>query len=104
MALDPSIPDYKKILINNLNELKSEFKWCLENPTHVTKEKILDFKRGVKNLKYFILEKIESEVFARDMERFDVLINKLPKEISDIEITTANLIFERLEKLIHDLK
>ncbi|NGX28976.1 MAG: hypothetical protein K940chlam1_01168 [Candidatus Anoxychlamydiales bacterium] len=103
MAVEPSIPDYKRTLINNLDELKQEFKWCLDNPQKVDKEKIADFKRGVKNLRYFTQDKITDEKFIRDIERFDVLIGKLPTALSDIEKETIEMIFERIEKLINDL-
>jgi hypothetical protein len=103
MAVEPSVPDYKRTLIHNLEEFKKEFYWCLRNPTKVTQEKIKDFKLGVKNLKYFFSEKIPDEKFIRDLERFDVLINKLPKSLSDIEKNTVELIFERIQKLINDL-
>ena len=103
MAVEPSIPDYKRTLINHLDELKSEFKWCLDNPQKVDNEKIKDFKRGVKNLRYFTQDKITDEKFIRDIERFDVLIGKLPSNLSDVEKQTIELIFERIEKLINDL-
>jgi len=103
MATEPSVPDYKRTLINNLMELKKEFTWCINNPQKVNIEKIKDFKRGVKNLKYFFIDKINDEKFIRDIERFDVLINKLPNNLSDMEKSTIEMIFERIEKLINDL-
>jgi len=103
MATEPSIPDYKRALVNDLEELKKEFLWCINNPQKVSREKILDFKRGVKNLKYFTLDKIEEEKFIRDIERFDVLINKLPETLGDIDTTTIEMVFTRIENLINDL-
>ncbi len=103
MAVEPSVPDYKRSLINNLEELKREFYWCLKNPQKVTPEKMKDFKRGVKNLRYFFSEKIKDEKFNRDLERFEVLINKLPKYLNDIEKNTVEMIFERIEKMINEL-
>ena len=103
MTVSPAIPDYKDTLISNLKELSEELRWCFKNPQKVSHDKILDIKRGVKNLKYFTVEKIKEEKFVRDMERFDVLINSLPEVLSDVEKTTINTIFERIEKLIHDL-
>jgi len=102
-AVEPSVPDYKRSLINNLEELRKEFKWCLDNPKKVSPTKIEDFKRGVRNLRYFTQEKIKDEKFTRDIERFDVLINKLPNNLTDIEKAKIEMIFERIEKLIHDL-
>ena len=103
MSVEPSIPDYKRTLIHHLEELRNEFKWCINNPQKVDKEKISDFKRGVKNLRYFTQDKITDEKFIRDIERFDVLIGKLPTTLSDVEKQTIEMIFERIEKLINDL-
>lgn len=103
MAVEPSIPDYKRTLINNLQELKEEFKWCTNNPDKVSKRKIEDFKRGVKNLKYFTQDKIRDESFLRDLKRFDVLIGSLPNNLSDLEKAQIEHIFERIEHLINDL-
>lgn len=103
MAVEPTIPDYKRSLISNLEELKKELLWCLKNPKKITAEKIKDFKYGVINLKTFFSEKITDEKFKRDLERFEVLINKLPNSLTDIEKETVKMIFERIEKLINDL-
>lgn len=103
MAIEPSVPDYKRTLINDLEELKKEFFWCLQNPEKVTSDKIKDFKIGVKNLRLFFAEKIKDEKFNRDLERFEVLIKKLPKKLSDVEKSTVQMIFERIEKLLNDL-
>ncbi|MFA6119017.1 MAG: hypothetical protein WCT85_04965 [Parachlamydiales bacterium] len=103
MSIEPSIPDYKRSLIENLEELKKEFSWCIKHPQKVSTEKINDFKRGVRNLKYFAQDKIIDENFNRDLDRFEVLIKKLPNMISDIEKSTVEMIFERIEKLIHDV-
>ncbi len=103
MATESSIPDYKRNLINNLEELKSEFRWCVDNPQNVTSRKVEDFKRGVKNLKYFAQDKITDKSFIRDLERFDILISRLPKTLSDLEKAQIDHIFERIENLINDL-
>ncbi len=103
MAIEPSIPDYKRTLINNLQELKDELKWCIDNPQKVTKRKIEDFKRGVKNLKFFTQDKITDKKFLRDLQRFDILIARLPNTLSDLEKSEIDHIFERIENLINDL-
>ncbi|NGX62893.1 MAG: hypothetical protein KR126chlam6_00295 [Candidatus Anoxychlamydiales bacterium] len=102
-AVEPSVPDYKRSLINNLEELKKEFKWCLDNPKRVSTAKIEDFKRGVRTLRIFTQEKIKDEKFIRDIERFDVLISNLSENITDIEKAQIEMVFERIQKLIHDL-
>ncbi|NGX34963.1 MAG: hypothetical protein K1060chlam1_01328 [Candidatus Anoxychlamydiales bacterium] len=103
MAVEPSVPDYKRTLINNLEELRVEFRWCVDNPKRVTARKIEDFKRGVKNLKYFTQDKITDEAFLRDLQRFDILISKLPDMLSELEKEQIDHIFERIENLINDL-
>jgi len=104
MAVESSVPDYIALLISNLEELKKELEWCLNNPKKVTPDKIKDIKKGVVNLKNFTIEKIKDETFVRDMERFNVLISNLPTKLSDIDKNTINLIFERIGKLIQDIK
>lgn len=103
MAVEPSVPDYKRTLISNLEELKKEFYWCIKNPKKVTHDKIKEFKHGVTNLKLFFSEKIKDEKFIRDLERFEILISKLPNSLTDIEKSTVQMIFERIEKLLNDL-
>lgn len=103
MSAEPTVPDYKRTLINILQDLKNEFYWCVKHPNQTTPEKIKDFKLGVRNLKNFFPEKIKDENFIRDLERFEALINTLPKSLSDIEKSTIKMIFERIEKLINEL-
>ena len=102
-AAEPSIPDYRRDIIRDLEELKTQMHWAFDNPHKVTEEKMKDFKGGVKNLQYIAKEKIKDESFMRDLDRFHALISNLPKHISDIDKERMELIFSRLEKLIKDL-
>ncbi|MBN2480018.1 MAG: hypothetical protein JXA94_07300 [Parachlamydiales bacterium] len=103
MAVEPSVPDYKRDLIRDFNELKKEIKWAIENPSKISKEKIKDFQRGIKNLEYIAEDKIKDVNFLRDLHRFHILITNIPNKLSDIDKERVNLIFERLENLINDL-
>jgi len=104
MSTEPSVPDYKKILVNNLEELKKEFDWCINNTKKVTKDKIVEFKKGVRNLKIYSENKITNPHFIRDMDRLEILIKNLPNKISDIERKTIEMIFERIQNIINEIE
>ena len=103
MATESSIPDYKGDILKDLEEFKNEFTWAFDNPHKVSKEKIEDFKGGIKNIKHFIKDKITDEMFIRDLDRFQILISNLPSKFTDIDKERMEMLFERLEKLIKDL-
>jgi hypothetical protein len=103
MATEPSIPDYKRDILNYLLEFKKEFSYLLKHPNILSTEKIKDLKGGMKNLKRLTLI-LEDDDFQRKMDRFFVLINNLSNEFDTIKRDDLDLLEERLNELIKDLR
>ena len=73
METEPSIPDYKRDILNDLLEFKIEFNYLLKHPNMLSKEKLKDLKGGMKNLKRLSLI-LQDDEFQRKMDRFFILI------------------------------
>lgn len=103
MATEPSIPDYKRDILNDLLEFKKEFNYLLKHPNMLSTEKVKDLKGGIKNLKRLTLI-LEDDEFQRKMDRFFILINNLSNDFETIKRDDLDLLEERLDSLIKDLK
>ncbi|NGX56635.1 MAG: hypothetical protein K1060chlam5_00878 [Candidatus Anoxychlamydiales bacterium] len=103
MAIEPSIPDYKRDILKCLLDFKEEFNYLLKHPNRLSTEKIKDFKGGIKNLKRLSLI-LQDDEFQRKMDRFFILINNLSNDFETIKRDDLDLIFERLNNLIKHLE